>query len=1245
MASGNVAIWDQAIGQNGQLAKEERAQSINCRLALSRSVQPIVATHDDNLMPPSPNTTTAARETIYFGHPYAIPGKDGVVVEGIQPSLISARESEHISRIDIELFVRREQLPEELKFTRQAVESSIKKHKAKMTDQEPKKKLVTHRASIQFTLANLKGLPSFDMIRYAMTSDARPELEEIARDFDIDVKVLQQSRMEGQLFRGEFVYNGAALASCALFTNVTYGEFTPLMEKMKTWLIEAPHNPVKFEFIAANDEFGNIFTPCISSLSETAPNMRGIHQKLLGWYTQKAIDPRGNNRNLRMLDEFPRFRIPAKFNFLSQEEYFTIHYVSLKHELDLSQEAPSSYLPYAVRFMQTANFSDKVYWLLIDQSMSPRLRSDEIEQNIRFTPGDHIQVNIRTNRLIEEEDWHGTIVESPFWAHPDDTCAIIHRPWVLEEGSLSKEDGDWDDLVIPTEVCIAVPDQSDPDTVTELLGACDYMEVNIKLNGSHDAIVRQISGLANFWDKRCEPKTAPKIQLLLANQPSLLEPVHLFQPFLDGGYTQDQIQHKVDEAKVHFEMPASQRRALDMVCQPQPGGILLIAGAAGSGKSYTMDALIWIIFQLKKETPQTRMKVLFTTPANQLVDHIATKLANHATKIGGKGLAKGVVARAHTDTTEKKIGKHRANTRRQANEEVPAWHLEESTGDVTKTLAQLEVARDVYHRFKESSTPVLAGINDKRLTKPHLALATIVYAITGAGGNTEIHNGCNRSTHPLGPATGDDPDCFSTFRRHDENWSKGTILGDADKAAYTIAFNECVDWVLENRIDVLVSTISNACQPRFTSMKGRGDHIDLLVVEEASKAPEGEFAGVTGFWKPRFTILLGDSAQLKPHYYTKKQHNFEFDLVFKRSIFKRLIVAGYTCIDILEQFRFGPDICRLLNIICPSYKHVFPTPQVCNRSSLEDARKVMKRLGVASGYTVAWFEVSNSRAERENYGNLSTKNPINVGAAMYFMFELLSMDVKPSEILIVTPYSAQNALYVATLKKLPIFLRTLGVQWNDIADNIRDIEVVTVDSIQGMQRRFVIFDTVVTEVLGHVEELERVVTAITRAVDAVLFLGNYVSLQQNVKKHQWAGSALNHIVNHCKRDPQCSFITPGVSNIWSIEALNQYITNRENIRRNPNIKGRNLAGLIEGAPIIAVDVVATSSTADDTPSLENTSGGWGDEGTGGWGNEGTGDWGDEGTGGAGCSETGTDAVTDDGSTGETSASFTDAHTD
>lgn len=118
---------------------------------------------------------------------------------------------------------------------------------------------------------------------------------------------------------------------------------------------------------------------------------------------------------------------------------------------------------------------------------------------------------------------------------------------------------------------------------------------------------------------------------------------------------------------------------------------------------------------------------------------------------------------------------------------------------------------------------------------------------------------------------------------------------------------------------------------------------------------------------------------------------------------------------------------------------------------------------------------------------------------MYLVLALLDEGIEPRNIRVSTPYTAQLGVYRAAIHALAAYCRKTN-HLKPIADQVPEVQLFTINSIQRSEVDILIFNTTVTGKLKFVEDTARVLLALTRARDGLFIirdniatLGHYTS--------------------------------------------------------------------------------------------------------------------------------------------------------
>lgn len=232
----------------------------------------------------------------------------------------------------------------------------------------------------------------------------------------------------------------------------------------------------------------------------------------------------------------------------------------------------------------------------------------------------------------------------------------------------------------------------------------------------------------------------------------------------------------------------------------------------------------------------------------------------------------------------------------------------------------------------------------------------------------------------------------------------------------------------------------------------------VVIVEEAAEVLEAHI--VTSLSEEcEHLILIGDHKQLKPSpavYKLAKKFNLDISL-FERMINNKI---KYECLE--QQHRMRPEISKIIKLFYPS---------------LQDDVSVLDRpdiKGIASNV----FFVSHSSKEELDKDSTSHSNEHEAQFLVALCRYLLKQEYKPSQITVLTTYSAQMFLLRKLMPKDSEF---------------HGVTTTVVDNYQGEENDIILLSLVRSnpeEKIGFLNIENRVNVALSRARSGLFVIGN-----------------------------------------------------------------------------------------------------------------------------------------------------------
>lgn len=271
---------------------------------------------------------------------------------------------------------------------------------------------------------------------------------------------------------------------------------------------------------------------------------------------------------------------------------------------------------------------------------------------------------------------------------------------------------------------------------------------------------------------------------------------------------------------------------------------------------------------------------------------------------------------------------------------------------------------------------------------------------------------------------------------------------------------------------VMIATHSGASHPIFLKRP-----VDLLVMDEASQATE------PSSWIPirrtKKIILAGDHLQLPPTVLSKKAEEKGLAKTLFERVHRLVGADGKSLLRV--QYRMNEKIMNFSSR--EFYKgELIADKSVCSHT-LADLPHVKK---VAASEEVFLFLDTAGRGFEEALepGSESRYNREEAVLVIRHLENLLQLGVKPEEIAVISPYSAQVRLLASLIANLDIV----------------DIEVDSVDGFQGREKEAVILSLVRSNdrrEVGFLSDTRRMNVGMTRARRLLIVLGDSGTLSRH----------------------------------------------------------------------------------------------------------------------------------------------------
>ncbi|KAL0233554.1 hypothetical protein PCE1_002069 [Barthelona sp. PCE] len=271
--------------------------------------------------------------------------------------------------------------------------------------------------------------------------------------------------------------------------------------------------------------------------------------------------------------------------------------------------------------------------------------------------------------------------------------------------------------------------------------------------------------------------------------------------------------------------------------------------------------------------------------------------------------------------------------------------------------------------------------------------------------------------------------------------------------------------------DVIVCTCVCAGDSRLSKFRFK-----TVLIDESTQATEPEVL-IPITKGAQQVILIGDHCQLGPVVMDKSASKAGF----VQSLFERLVLLSYWPYRLEVQYRMHPRLSEF-----PS--RVFYEGTLQNGVSFEDrTNQLTWNWPVADCPMV--FHVSTGIEELSASGT-SYINRTEADIVLKAITSFIQSGTHPSEVGVITPYEGQRAYLTNLLNRQSIVT----------TDIIRDLEVASVDSFQGREKKYIIMSCVRSNplrIIGFLRESRRLNVALTRAQYGIILVGNPQVLASN----------------------------------------------------------------------------------------------------------------------------------------------------
>ncbi|KAH0559413.1 hypothetical protein GP486_004073 [Trichoglossum hirsutum] len=470
-----------------------------------------------------------------------------------------------------------------------------------------------------------------------------------------------------------------------------------------------------------------------------------------------------------------------------------------------------------------------------------------------------------------------------------------------------------------------------------------------------------------------------------------------------------------------------------------PGGVGIITGPPGTGKTYLIVALTKVLVMLGH-------KVLLCAPSNEATDHLAMSI--------NTGFPDLNVCRVYRPAAEEH--QHR-NWR---SNEIDEDELIGQSNEVVNTIAQIK--------------------GDRRNRMAHKELSLIMRCVTLA---MDIEEGrCPRPTVRISE-TESGPLQLDAFLEVCHAYEANRRIPGKTMKKSGKQLRQLAACILKSA-SVVVTTCNSADSRDLRQFYQHS----VVIYDEAAQTDEPDTLIALTRESVKAVILVGDTNQLRPIVVSTSQNEFAHQL--ERSLQARLLSINYPSVLLRIQYRMLPSISFWPN-------QTFYHGQLTDGSSTSfDSRPLAE---VFSQFLRAEYGIRSrtnrllvaptlgGQATRSPSGSLSNNGNLNLMVSMVVRLTTRhSFD--PTKISIISFYEQQRLNYAHVLESLQLLQPALRVK-------LQGISVATVDSFQGKENEITFLDLVtdggeVGGEVGFVRDERRLNVACTRARCGLVIVGD-----------------------------------------------------------------------------------------------------------------------------------------------------------
>ncbi|KAL9085413.1 MAG: hypothetical protein Q9159_004702 [Coniocarpon cinnabarinum] len=276
---------------------------------------------------------------------------------------------------------------------------------------------------------------------------------------------------------------------------------------------------------------------------------------------------------------------------------------------------------------------------------------------------------------------------------------------------------------------------------------------------------------------------------------------------------------------------------------------------------------------------------------------------------------------------------------------------------------------------------------------------------------------------------------------------------------------------------------------------------DIMIVDEAGQVSDVEFAALQACY-PRVDryVSAGDCRQ--HGVFSKDRTGNPMKAQRKKPVHQRLQQLGYPTARLLQQHRLTYDIARLSSEV--HYRgEIRGNPDTRERKWSLQVRH-FNHEHFATDTNVVFVDVHDTHCDKFRRSRRNAK----LSEVAIKLIQKLSKKFSPSSILLVSPYAGQRTSHNMKLEELA----KKDTHFAGDEPNLSNIQTETLDSVQGGESLICIVDLTVNDDIGFLAESARTLVGCSRPSDGLYILGDVAKLKL-VKNYD--SEPLGCLVQHC----------------------------------------------------------------------------------------------------------------------------------